>query len=146
MRPMPDSAGPQRAAWYVLFSRELAPRPGRVRAVARITSCCVLVVALAMLFQIPLPAYMAYIVFLVSREETAATLMTAIGGAVAATLAVILSLLFYLLDAGEPALRLPLLALSTFMAMFFARTSTLGPIAFLAGFVLVMSQTLIDDM
>jgi multidrug resistance protein MdtO len=37
------------------------------------------------------------------------------------------------------------MAVSTFVAFFLARTSTIGPIAFLAGFVLVLTQTLIDD-
>ena len=99
-----------------------------------------------MVFQIPLPAYMAYMVFLVSHEQRVGTLITAVAGAVAATLAVALSLLFYTLDASEPALRLALMAASTFVAFFLARISTIGPIAFLAGFVLVLTQTLIDDM
>ena len=38
---------------------ELAPRPGRPAAVARIATGCALVVAIAMLYRIPLPAYMA---------------------------------------------------------------------------------------
>ncbi len=139
------SSQPGRLTLLAFFQEELAPRTGRMRNVWRITAGSTLVVVLGMVFQIPIPAYMAYIVFMATREETAATLMTAIAGSVAATLAVALSFLFYLLDASEPALRLPLLALSTFIAMFFARTSTLGPIAFLAGFVLVLSQTLIDD-
>jgi len=53
---------------------------------------------------------------------------------------------FYTLDASEPALRLALVAVSTFVAFFLASTSTIGPIAFLAGFVLVVTQTLIDHM
>jgi multidrug resistance protein MdtO len=131
---------------YVIVREELAPRPGRGAAVARIALCCAVTVAVGMVFQIPLPAYMAYIVFLVSREEAVGTLITAIGGAVAATLAVAFSLLLYTLDAAEPALRLPLMAASTFLGMFLVRTSTLGPIAFLASFVLVLTQTLIDDV
>lgn len=138
---------PSGIATLLAFLRgELAPRPGRMRAVWRITAGCTITVVIGMVFQIPLPAYMAYIVFLVSRGESAATLITGVGGLVAGTLAVALSLLFYLLDASEPGLRIPLLALSTFIAMFFARTSTLGPIVFLGGFVLVLSQTLIDDV
>lgn len=135
----------ERMTLLAFLHAELAARPGRLRTVFRITASCVLVVVLAMTFQIPLPAYSAYIALVLCREEAAATLITGLGVAVAATFAVALSLLFYLLDAGEPALRIPLLALSTFIAMFFARTSTLGPIAFLAGFILVLSQTLIDD-
>ncbi|MHA6203437.1 FUSC family protein [Dyella soli] len=140
------SSPSQHLALLAFLRRELAPRTGRMRAIWRIVAGSTLVVVLGMVFQIPIPAYMAYIVFMASREETVATLMTAIAGAVAATVAVALSLLFYLLDADEPALRVPLLAVSTFIAMFFARTSTLGPIAFLAGFVLMLSQTLIDDL
>ncbi len=99
-----------------------------------------------MVFQIPLPAYMAYLVFLVSQNEAASTLLTGVVGALAVTLAVALTLLFYTLDASEPALRLPLMAGATFAAMFLTRTLALGPVVFLMGFVLVLSQTLIDEI
>jgi multidrug resistance protein MdtO len=125
---------------------ELRSTPGRGAAVARIAFNCTITVVVAMVYQIPLPAYMAYIVFLVSQRQRVATLVTAVAGAVAATLAIALTLLFYTLDASEPAFRLPLMAASTFVGFFFARTSTIGPIAFLAAFVLVLSQTLIDNM
>ncbi len=129
-----------------VLQRELALNDTRLRTMARIAGCTVIVVALAMVFQIPLPAYVAYLVFLVSQEDAASTLVTSIGGFVAATLAVAVSLLFYVFDASEPALRIPLLALSTLVGTFLARSSPLGPIAFLAGYVLVLSQTLLDDV
>ena len=125
---------------------ELAPYPGRLAAVARITISCMLVVAIAMTYQIPLPGYMAYAVLLLGSREMSSTLLTGIVAVVAFTIAVLLSLLFYTLDADEPALRLALMALSTFIAIFAARTMTLGPVAFLAGFVLVLSQVLIDEI
>src|SRR4030095_2195289 len=105
---------------------------------------CAITVAVAMVFEIPLPAYMAYVVLLLSHEEYVGTLITAVGGAIAATLAVGLSLLFFIIDASEPALRIPLMAVATFVSMFLMRTSPRGPVAFLAGFVLVISQTLAD--
>lgn len=129
-----------------LLKRELALSDTRVRTITRITGCTTFVVALAMVFQIPLPAYVAYLVFLVSREDAASTLITSVGLLAAVTLAVVASLLLYVLDAAEPALRIPLLAASTLAGTFFARTSRLGPIAFLAGFILVLSQTLLDDV
>ena len=125
---------------------ELRPTPGRSAAVARIALNCAITVAVAMVFQIPLPAYMAYIVFLVSSEERVGTLAIAVAGAVAATLGVAVSLLFFTIDASEPALRLALMAAGTFVGFFLVRTSTIGPIGFLAGFVLVVSQTLADDI
>jgi multidrug resistance protein MdtO len=131
------------AAW---LHDELAPRPGRGAAVARIAVGCAITVVVAMVFEIPLPAYSAYIVLLLSREEYVGTLIGAVGGAVAATAGVVLSLLFFMGDASEPALRIPLMAVSTFLGLFLTSTSALGPIAFLAGFVLVVSQTLVDGI
>ncbi|MGH8159901.1 MAG: FUSC family protein [Rhodanobacter sp.] len=139
-----DSASPE--GLPALLRRELRLDALRIRSVARITTGTVIAVTVAMVFQMPLPAYVAYIIFLLSQEDTASTLISSVGGLVAATLAVALSLLFYVFDASEPALRIPLLALSTFLGSFLSRTSTLGPIAFLSGFVLVLSQTLVDDM
>ena len=139
-----DAYRPSRFALPAFLRADLAPKPGRLIAACRTAGICTLVVVIAMLYQIPLPAYMAYLVFLVSRGEAAATVITGVGGILAATLAIGLSFLFYLIDAGEPALRLPLMALSAFLGLFLSRTTTLGPIVFLAGFVLVLSQTLID--
>src|SRR6202795_2332406 len=129
-----------------LLAVELAPREGRLAAVARIAITCVITVAIAMVFQIPQPAYMAYIVFLISKDEPTATLTSALGGLVAVTLAVILSLGLALIDTEEPAVRLPAMALATFAALFTARTFALGPISFLAGFVIVLLQSLVDNI
>jgi multidrug resistance protein MdtO len=125
---------------------ELASREGRWAAVARIATGSAITVVIAMVFQIPQPTYMAYIVFLISKDEKNATVTSALGGLAAVTLAVLLVLGLELIDTAEPALRLPLMATATFAAMFTARTFALGPISFLAGFVIVLLQTLVDDV
>jgi multidrug resistance protein MdtO len=124
---------------------ELAIRPGRATTVVRISLCSTLVVIIWMLFRIPLPAYAAYVVFLMSSFESTTTLIASAGALIAATLAITVSLALYALDSGEPALRLPLMAIAVFGGMFLSRTISIGPIAFLASFLLVMAQTLIDD-
>jgi multidrug resistance protein MdtO len=125
---------------------ELASREGRWAAVARIASGATITVVIAMVFQVPQPTYMAYIGFLISKDEKSATVTAALGGLIAVTLAVLLVLGLELIDTSEPALRLPLMATATFIAMFTARTFALGPISFLAGFVIVLLQTLVDDV
>ena len=125
---------------------ELAPRPGRMAQVARIAVNCTIVVIIGMIFQVPLTPYMAYAVLLVSRDEAASTLLFGMVSVAAFTIAVGLSLLFYSLDASEPALRIPLMAVSTFVGMYLVRVMALGPVAFLGSFVLVLSQTLIDEI
>ena len=129
-----------------LLALEFAPREGRWAAVARIATGCAITVAIAMVFQIPQPTYMAYIVFLISKDEKNATVTSALGAFVAATLAILLTLGLELIDTAEPALRLPLMAMATFAAMYTARTFALGPISYLAGFVIVLLQTLVDDV
>src|SRR3984957_8945237 len=129
-----------------LLAVELAPREGRWAAVARIATGCTITVAIAMVFQIPQPTYMAYIVFLISKDEKNATVTSGLGALIAATLAILLVLGLELIDTSEPALRLPLMAMSTFVAMFTASTFALGPISFLAGFIIVLLQTLVDDV
>jgi len=147
MTVLTEAYNARRSSELIAWLRdELRPTPGRGAAVARIAFNCTITVVVAMVFQMPLPAYIAYIVFLVSQKQRVATLITAVAGSIAATLAVAVSLLFYTLDASEPALRLALMAVSTFVAFFLARTTKIGPIAFLAGFVLVVTQTLIDHM
>jgi multidrug resistance protein MdtO len=125
---------------------ELASREGRWAAVARIATGSTITVVIAMIFQIPQPTYMAYIGFLISKDEKSATVTAALGGLAAVTLAVLLVLGLELIDTSEPALRLPLMATATFVAMFTARTFALGPVSFLAGFVIVLLQSLVDDV
>src|ERR1700722_9019574 len=125
---------------------ELASREGRWAAVARIASGATITVVIAMVFQIPEPTYMAYIGFLISKDEKSATVTTSLGGLAAATLAVLMVLGLELIDTSEPALRLPPIAMAPFVAMVTARTFALGPISFLAGFVIVLLQTLVDDV
>ncbi|HTO80968.1 MAG TPA: FUSC family protein [Methylomirabilota bacterium] len=145
MMRLAEARRPPRWALLPFLRDELSPRPGRLAAVARISTCCTLVVAIGMLFQIPLTGYMAYAVYLIGCREMGSTLKVGIAAALAFSIAVAVSLMFYALDASEPALRLPLMAASTFIAIYLTRTMTLGPVAFLAGFVLVLSQTLIDE-
>ncbi len=75
-----------------------------------------------------------------------ATVTAAAGAMIAATLAVLLNLGLSLLDTAEPALRLPAMAFATFLAMYSARTFSLGPISYLSGFVIVLLQSVVDDI
>src|SRR5712672_1647579 len=108
------SARRMRSPLIELLAHELAPSEGRAQAVLRIAAACSITVAIAMVFQIPEPTYMAYIVFLVSKDESSATVTTGIGALLAATLGIVLNLGLLIVDIGEPALRLPAMALATF--------------------------------
>jgi multidrug resistance protein MdtO len=137
----------QRARPFLeVLAAELASREGRWAAVARIATGSTIAVVIAMIFQIPQPTYMAYIVFLISKDEKNATVTAALGASIAVTLAILLVLGLEIIDTSEPALRLPLMAMATFAAMFTARTFALGPISYLAGFIIVLLQSVVDDV
>jgi multidrug resistance protein MdtO len=136
----------RRTPLLAFLAEELAPKEGRGLAVARIAAACTITVAIAMVFRIPLAAYMAYMVFLTSKDDIAATMTTAVGGALAITLAVIFTLGLAQISLGNPAIRLPAMAAMTFLAMFSVRTFALGPVSFLAGFVTVTMQSVVDDV
>jgi multidrug resistance protein MdtO len=136
----------RRTPFLAFLAQELAPREGRWLAVARIAAACTITVAIAMVFRIPLAAYMAYMVFLTSKDDSAATVTMAVGGSLAVTLAVPFTLGLAQISLGDPAIRLPAMALTTFLAMFSVRTFALGPISFLAGFLIVTMQSVVDEV
>src|ERR1700693_2163084 len=135
-----------RTPFLAFLAQELAPREGRGLAVARIAAACTITVAIAMVFRIPLAAYLVYMVFLTSKDDSAATLTMAVAGALAVTLAVLFTLGIAQIALGDPAIRLPAMALMTFLAMFSVRVFALGPISFLAGFLTVTMQSVVDEV
>jgi multidrug resistance protein MdtO len=136
----------RRTPFLAFLAQELAPREGRGLAVAGIAAACAITVAIAMVFRIPLAAYMTYMVFLTSKDDRAATLTMAVAGTLAVTLAVIFTLGLAQISLGDPAIRLPAMALTTFLAMFSVRTFALGPVSFLAGFLVVTMQSVVDEV
>jgi multidrug resistance protein MdtO len=136
----------RRTPFLAFLAQELAPREGRWLAATRIAAGCTITVAIAMVFRIPLAAYMAYMVFLASKDDIAGTARMVVAACLAVTLGVIFSLGLAQISLGDPAIRLPAMALTTFLAMFSARTFALGPISFLAGFIVVTMQSVVDQV
>jgi multidrug resistance protein MdtO len=142
----PANRAERRTPLLAFLAQELAPGEGRWLAAARIAAGSTITVAIAMVFRIPLAAYMAYMVFLASKDDVAGTARMVVAACVAITLGVIFSLGLAQISLGDPAIRLPAMALTTFLAMFSARTFALGPISFLAGFIVVTMQSVVDQV
>src|ERR1700722_9341553 len=141
-----DKGAERRTPLLAFLAQERAPREGRWLAVTRIAAGSTITVAIAMVFRIPLAAYMAYMVFLASKDDIAGTARMVVAACLAITLGVIFSLGLAQISLGDPAIRLPAMALTTFLAMFSARTFALGPISFLAGFIVVTMQSVVDQV
>jgi multidrug resistance protein MdtO len=69
---------------------------------------------------------------------------TALAAGIAVVLAIFATIAVFMISLSEPALRIPLIAVTTFAAMFLSRASPLGPVFFVAGFIVAYGLTLGD--
>src|SRR5215510_2122662 len=129
-----------------LLRRELRPTPDRLGDSVRIVIVVLAAVAIAETFRIPEIAVSAYIVLFLSGREAVTTVRTSLAAGIAVVLAIFATIAVFMLSLSEPALRIPLMAVMTFGAMFLSRAATLGPVFFVAGFVIAYGLTLGDEV
>ena len=142
--PAVDEGDPPGAA--ALLWRQMASTPGRFGNTLRIVVLVLLTVALSEIFRIPEPALSAYVVLFVSRGEMTSSVLTAAIAGTAVILALLFTIMVFSLSLAEPALRIPLVAVATFIAMFLSRAAPLGPAFFAAGFIIAYGLTLGDQV
>lgn len=133
-------------AWMGIVRHELRTDRVRWRRMASMTGCATFLATVFLVFRVPLPAYGAYVVLMASQRDVATSITLSIGALAAATGAIAFSVLLYMLDVDEPALRVPAMAVVMFGAMYLSRIPKLGPVLFLSGFLLVVTQTLVDQI
>ena len=144
--PAPDVDEGDAPDLAALLRRELRPTPGRLGDSVRIVVVVLAVVAILETFRIPEIAVSAYIVLFLSGREAASTVRTALAAGIAVVLAIFTAIAVFMLSLSEPALRIPLIAVATFGAMFLSRASPLGPVFFVAGFIVAYGLTLGDQV
>src|SRR5215472_16588362 len=144
--PPPDVDEGDARDLAALLRRELRPTPGRLGDSVRIVVVVLAVVAISEMFRIPAIAVSVYIVLFLSGREAASTVRTSLAAGIAVVLAIFMTIAVFMLSLSEPALRVPLMAVTTFGAMFLSRAATLGPVFFVAGFVIAYGLTLGDQV
>ena len=144
--PPPDVDEGDARDLIALLRRELRPTPGRLGDSVRIVVVVLAVVAVSETFRIPEIAVSVYIVLFLSGREAVTTVRTSLAAGIAVVLAIFATIAVFMLSLSEPALRIPLMAIMTFAAMFLSRAATLGPVFFVAGFVIAYGLTLGDEV
>jgi uncharacterized membrane protein YccC len=126
---------------FAWFNRELAPTPARARRTAIMTAAAVLCVIISMALQVPELSVTAYMPFFMSKESKFLTTLTGVIGLIGLTIGIGVSLLLYKFTYGHPELRIPGMAIALFLGMWLSRVFVLGPLGFLIGFVVTVSQS-----
>ena len=144
--PAPDVDEGDARDLVALLRRELRPTPGRLGDSVRIVVVVLIVVAISETFRIPDIALSAFIVLFLSGREAVSTVRTALISGIAVVLAIFATIAVFMLSLSEPALRIPLMAVLTFATMFLSRASPLGPVFFVAGFIVAYGLTLGDQV
>ncbi len=128
------------------MARELRPTPGRLANTVRVTLLCLAAISLSEVFRTPMTVLSAALVFFMSTKDTGSSVLTALLMGISALAGVLLTLLAFSFSLSQPALRIPLIAVATFVAMFLSRASSLGPALFVCGFITAYGLTFGDDV
>src|SRR6267378_139493 len=128
------------------FNRELALTPARARRTAIMVAAAVLCVIISMTLQVPELSVTAYMPFFVSKENKHLTTLTGLLGFIGATIGIGGTLLLYKFTYGHPELRIPGMAIALFLGMYLSRVFVLGPLGFLIGFVVAVSQSVGEEI
>jgi uncharacterized membrane protein YccC len=127
---------------FAWFKRERAPTRLREIRTAIMVGGAVLCVIISMTLQVPELSLSAYMVFFISKESKFLTTVTGVGGLIGATIGIGGTLLLYKFTYGHPELRIPGMAIALFLGMWLSRVFVLGPLGFIIGFVVAVSQSI----
>ena len=124
--------------------RELAPSHDRKVRTLILIGGTVLCVIISMTLQVPQLATSAYMAFFISKENKKVTTLAGVVGLVGLTIGIAASLLLYKFTYGHPELRIPSMAIVLFLGMYASRILVIGPLGFLLGFVIAVTQSIGD--
>ena len=108
--------------------RELAPTPGRLGATVRITLACLITITLVLMFRMPHSLIAFVMIYLITQEDTAATVLGSIFGWATLTAGFATALLALELSIDVPWLRICFFAVFFFVGLFMKRALAVGTI------------------
>jgi len=94
-----------------------------------------------MTLQVPELSVTAYMPFFISQETKFKTTIVGVIGFIGLTIGIGASLLLYKFTYGRPELRIPGMAITLFLGMYVSRIFVLGPLGFLIGFIVAVTQS-----
>jgi multidrug resistance protein MdtO len=124
--------------------RELAPTPGRGAATFRLTLACVAATIPILTHRIPHALLVMVVMYLITQEDTAATLIGSILAVIGATVGLGLALLALKIALDVPPLRLACFVAFFFGGLFLKRVLTLGALGSVLGLPAALAMIVPD--
>src|SRR5215467_14561895 len=121
---------------WAFLRRELACTPERWQATLRLTLACTAATVPIMMFKLHLPLLTMIMMYLLTKEETTATLVGTLAGLIGVTISLGLALLVYLVALDITWLRVGLIPVFVGGGLFLNRILVLGPLGTVLGTVL----------
>jgi hypothetical protein len=128
------------------FKRQLASTPDRARRTAIMVGAAVLCVIISMTLQVPELSVTAYMPFFISQKTKLQTTIVGVAGFVGLTIGIGITLLLYKFTYGYPELRIPGMAIALFLGMWLSRVFVIGPLGFIIGFIVAVSQSVGEEV
>src|SRR5262252_6376972 len=123
--------------------RELAPTPGRLGATLRLTLACTAATVPIMIHHIPHGLVVMIVMYLITKEDTTATLLGSVLGVLGVTLGFALALLAWQIALATP-WRLAFVFLFAVMGLYIGRIVVLGALGTTIGIPATMAMVLPD--
>ncbi len=134
------------AAWVAFLRRELAPTPGRSGATFRLTLACLIATVPILTHRIPFGLVVMIVMYLITQEDTAATLLGSILGVVGVTISLGLALLAWMIALDIAWLRICIIAAFLFGGLFLKRVLSVGALGSALGLPGALVMILPDVM
>src|SRR5262245_41180509 len=143
-RPSARSARQSTGAPLLEFlRRELAPTPGRLGATLRLTLACTAATVPIMIHHIPHGLMVMIVMYLITKEDTTATLVGSVGGVIGITIGFVLALLAWQI-ALETAWRIAFVFLFAAAGLYIRRILVLGGLGSAIGVPAALAMVLPD--
>src|SRR5262252_6258008 len=123
--------------------RELAPTPGRLGATLRLTLACTAATVPIMIHHIPHGLVVMIVMYLITKEDTTATLLGSVLGVLGVTLGFALALLAWQIALETP-LRLVFVFVFAAMGLYLARITVFGAVGSAVGLPAALAMALPD--
>jgi uncharacterized membrane protein YccC len=128
------------------FKRQLVPTRLREIRTAIMVGAAVLCVIISMTLQVPELSVTAYMPFFISQDTKLKTTIVGVAGFIGLTIGIGITLLLYKFTYGYPELRIPGMAIALFLGMWLSRVFVIGPLGFIIGFIVAVSQSVGEEV